>query len=91
MNYPLLVEFVPGTRLHRESERRSDLPIHRNGPPGTFVVFPHLRVSLPEGSALYPEISGSQHRFTIRFLEWSSVDRRAVQTGHDVSFKLSIC
>jgi cell division protein ZapD len=50
-----------------------------------------LRVSLPDGSALYPEISGSQHRFTIRFLEWSSVDRRAVQTGHDVSFGLSIC
>jgi cell division protein ZapD len=50
-----------------------------------------LRVSLPAGSHLYPEISGSQHRFTIRFLEWSSVDRRAVQTGHDVSFQLSIC
>lgn len=50
-----------------------------------------LRVSLPEGSPLYPEISGSQHRFIIRFLEWSSIDRRAVQTGHDVSFQLSIC
>jgi cell division protein ZapD len=50
-----------------------------------------LRVSLPEGSPLYPEISGSQQRFAIRFLEWSSVDRRAVQTGHDVSFQLSIC
>lgn len=50
-----------------------------------------LRVSLPEGTALYPEISGSQHRFIIRFLEWSSIDRRAVQTGHDVNFHLSIC
>jgi cell division protein ZapD len=50
-----------------------------------------LRVSLPEGSELFPEISGSQHRFTVRFLEWSSIDRRAVQTGHDVSFQLSIC
>lgn len=50
-----------------------------------------LRVSLHEGSPLYPEISGSQHRFIIRFLEWSSIDRRAVQTGHDVSFQLSIC
>ncbi|MEX2494999.1 MAG: cell division protein ZapD [Woeseia sp.] len=49
-----------------------------------------LRVSLPEGSPLYPEISGSQHRFIIRFLEWSSTDRRAAQTGHDVSFQLSI-
>ena len=50
-----------------------------------------LRVTLPESSSLYPEISGSQHRFTVRFLEWSTVDRRAVQTGHDVRFKLSIC
>ena len=50
-----------------------------------------LRVSLPEGSALFPEISGSQHRFTIRFLEWSTIDSRAVQTGHDVDFQLSVC
>ena len=50
-----------------------------------------LRVTLPPGSPLYPEISGSQHRFTIRFLEWSTIDRRAVQTGHDVSFRISIC
>ena len=50
-----------------------------------------LRVTLPAASQLYPEISGSQHRFTIRFLEWSTIDSRAVQTGHDVSFKLSIC
>ncbi|MDH3428769.1 MAG: cell division protein ZapD [Gammaproteobacteria bacterium] len=50
-----------------------------------------LRINLPDGSALYPEISGSQHRFTVRFLEWSTIDSRAVQTGHDVSFQLSIC
>jgi cell division protein ZapD len=50
-----------------------------------------LRVSLAEGSSLFPEISGSQHRFTIRFLEWSTVEHRAVQTGSDVQFRLSIC
>lgn len=50
-----------------------------------------LRVTLPSDSALFPEISGSQHRFTVRFLEWSSIDSRAVQTGHDVRFQLSIC
>ncbi len=50
-----------------------------------------LRVTLPESSELYPEISGSQHRFTVRFLEWSTIDRRAIQTGNDVKFKLSIC
>lgn len=50
-----------------------------------------LRVTLPAASQLYPEISGSQHRFTVRFLEWSTIDSRAVQTGHDVKFRLSIC
>jgi cell division protein ZapD len=50
-----------------------------------------LRVNLLQHSSLYPEISGSQHRFTVRFLEWSTVDSRAVQTGHDVPFQLSIC
>ncbi|MDX1500631.1 MAG: cell division protein ZapD [Woeseiaceae bacterium] len=50
-----------------------------------------LRVHVPGNTALYPEISGNQYRFTIRFLEWSTTDRRAVQTGHDVPFQLSIC
>ncbi len=50
-----------------------------------------LRVNLTEDTNLFPEISGSQHRFTVRFLEWSTIDRRAVQSGHDVPFQLSIC
>ena len=50
-----------------------------------------LRLSLAEDSPLFPEISGSQHRFTVRFLEWSTVDSRAVQTERDVPFQLSIC
>lgn len=50
-----------------------------------------LRISIGDNTSLYPEISGSQHRFTVRFLEWSSIHRRAVQTGHDVPFQLSIC
>jgi len=50
-----------------------------------------LRVILTDNSTLFPEISGSQHRFTVRFLEWSTIDSRAVQTGHDVAFQLAIC
>ena len=44
---PLVVEFTPGSSLRREHDRASDLPIHRNGPPGTFVVLGSVRVSLP--------------------------------------------
>lgn len=50
-----------------------------------------LRVTLPVGSPLYPEISGSQHRFIVRFLEWSTIESRAVQTRHDIHFRISIC
>jgi cell division protein ZapD len=50
-----------------------------------------LRVALPAASKLYPEISGSQHRFTIRFLEWSTIKSRAVQSGHNIDFQISVC
>jgi uncharacterized protein (DUF952 family) len=46
---PMLeIEFARGASIVREADRRSHFPILRNGPPGTFVVFPHgFRVSLP--------------------------------------------
>lgn len=48
MTPPLLVEFAVETTILREQDRASDLPIFRNGPPGTFIVFTSgLRVSLP--------------------------------------------
>ena len=50
-----------------------------------------LRVNVPGDGTLYPEISGNQQRFTVRFLEWSSTDARAMQAGRDVPFQLSIC
>lgn len=50
-----------------------------------------IRVSLPANSPFFPEISGSQRRFTVRFLEWRSIDRRALQTNLDVPFSISIC
>ena len=50
-----------------------------------------LRIAIPSGLTLFPEISGSQHRFTVRFLEWTTVEARAVQTTQDVKFQLSIC
>jgi cell division protein ZapD len=50
-----------------------------------------LRVSLPPGTALYPEISGSHHRFTMRFMQWSDSQSRPVQTTRDVRFWLTVC
>jgi cell division protein ZapD len=50
-----------------------------------------IRVTLPLSSRLYPEISGSHRRASIRFLEWRDVNARATQTTQDVSFWLTIC
>ena len=50
-----------------------------------------LRVTLPDSADLYPEISGNQHRFTVRFQQWGNISIRPSQTGEDVSFYLSCC
>jgi hypothetical protein len=53
---PLLIEFAPQTSLYREPDRVSQLPIVRNGPPGTFVVFPDgMRVSLPTDQIVFAD------------------------------------
>jgi hypothetical protein len=50
---PLVIVFAPGARLVRERDRPSQFPIHRNGPPGTFVLFDRLRVSLPTDQIVF--------------------------------------
>ena len=56
---PLLVDFVAQTSLCQESDRPSALRIIGNGPPGTFVLFPHgLKVSLPTDQIVVAEDAG---------------------------------
>ena len=50
-----------------------------------------LRIMLPGDSGLFPEISGSHHRCSIRFLSWTDVDSRPAQTDGDVAFVLTCC
>jgi cell division protein ZapD len=50
-----------------------------------------IRIALPAGVELYPEISGSQHRFSVRFMRWDSGEEKPAQTGDDVEFELTIC
>jgi cell division protein ZapD len=65
---------------------------------GTFqVVFERdnpgqlLRLTLPLGTPLFPEISGSHHRCSIRFLTWTDINARPSQTTEDVPFLLTVC
>ena len=50
-----------------------------------------IRISLPADSGLYPEISGSHYRCSIRFVTWNGLDQRATQTTQDVAFTLTCC
>ncbi|NJD32337.1 MAG: cell division protein ZapD [Gammaproteobacteria bacterium] len=50
-----------------------------------------IRIALPAGTDIYPEISGSHYRCSIRFLVWQDAGNRPVQTTEDVRFTLSTC
>jgi hypothetical protein len=50
---PLVIEFAPGSVLQLEQNRPSQLPIAGNGPPGTFVLLPGLKVSLPTDQVVF--------------------------------------
>lgn len=71
---PLLVEFAPGTSVYREPDLISDLPIARNGPPGTFVLFPDgLRVSLPTDQIVLAEEASGRARVGFGGMEFTGV------------------
>jgi cell division protein ZapD len=50
-----------------------------------------VRITLPPESDLFPEMSGSQHRCTIRFLNWTDATSRPVHVEMDVPFLLTCC
>lgn len=54
------------------------------------IAFQLLRVSVPGEVPCYVEISGSKHRFSIRFMEFLA-NERARQTDREVHFKLACC
>lgn len=58
MAAPVVVAFVPGSALERETHRPSDLPMYRNGPPGTFVRIGRVRVSLPTDQVVAADQAG---------------------------------
>ena len=58
---------------------------------GRDVPVQMIRIGLPQGTDLYPELSGSHYRCSVRFLIWQDADTRAVQTTEDVPFTLTCC
>jgi cell division protein ZapD len=50
-----------------------------------------LRICVPADSGIYPEISGSHHRCSVRFLRWNGLASRPSQAEGDISFQLIAC
>ncbi len=50
-----------------------------------------VRVTMPLHTDLFPEISGSGHRCTIRFLKWTDITGRPSHVDQDVPFVLTCC
>jgi hypothetical protein len=69
----LVIEFAQGTTLLREDDRPSQLPIHRNGPPGTFVRVENLRVSLPTDQIIAADDSDGQVRVSFGGFEFAGL------------------
>ena len=50
-----------------------------------------VRITMAGEGDLFPEISGSHHRCSIRFMSWVDADNRALQAPVDVPFVLTCC
>lgn len=49
-----------------------------------------LRIAMPAGSGIFPEISGSHYRSSVRFVSWTAGDKSRQAEG-DVLFQLTCC
>ena len=50
-----------------------------------------VRIALSPDAPYFAELSGGRHRFTARFMTFSTADKRARQTDQDVEFELACC
>jgi len=50
-----------------------------------------VRIALPSDSAYFPEVSGSKHRVSVRFMTAENIDIKATQSHDDVVFKIAYC
>lgn len=72
---PLLIEFVPDTRIWREPQVVPKLPILQNGPPGTFIVFKDgRRVSLPTDQIVFAENTEERARVGFGGMRFDGID-----------------
>ena len=72
---PLLIEFLPGSRIYREPAIVSPLAVLGNGPPGTFVDLPiRVRVSLPTDQIVLAEDGAGAARVGFGGMRFDGLD-----------------
>ncbi|HYE93066.1 MAG TPA: hypothetical protein VEA38_18695 [Terriglobales bacterium] len=73
--FPLLIEFVRGTRITRQPAVVSKLPILRNGPPGTSVVFGDgSSVPVPTDQIVFADDGGGVARVAFGGMRFEGVE-----------------
>jgi cell division protein ZapD len=50
-----------------------------------------LRITIPSDLGIYPEISGSHYRSSVRFVTWHGPTERPKQAEGDIEFELACC
>lgn len=72
----LSIEFAAGSHLYREPEVEPKLPIVRNGPPATFVVFPSRKrkISLPTDQIVRAEDNTGSARVDFGGMRYAGIE-----------------
>jgi hypothetical protein len=72
---PLLIEFVGNTRIFREPDFTTGLPIVDNGPPGTFILFDDgRRVSIPTDQVVFSDDTSGAARIGLGGMSFDGED-----------------
>ena len=76
--------------------RNSTQPVDQSAEAGVYLQVPEgpcqlVRVLVPVGVDVYPEISAGKHRISVRFMSLGDVNTRNVQTAAAVNFRLQCC
>jgi hypothetical protein len=70
-----VVEFVPGSRVHKERPFVPGLPVVQNGPPGTFVTFADgRRVPLPTDQIVLADDQGGAARVAFGGMRFDGIE-----------------
>lgn len=84
-------------RVYLHLLRETGTPSEEVAENGIFLYTPRtrnyhlIRVQIGRGLDIYPEVSATRHRFSIRFMSLGDVDARHMQAPEPIPFRLQCC